>query len=106
MLSYDSTGQVDYLDKFDAFDKAYSFAEEDAGTGLLANSQDRDLRSAFNLAGWKSKGDAQAMAVEVRVLSYSLQSQSGRAPVRMETESSSGTRHNLVPNSMDWNHGC
>lgn len=66
LLTYDATGEVDYTDKFDAFDDAYSFAEEDAGTGILTNSQDRDFRSAFNLGGWKPKGDAQAMAIEVR----------------------------------------
>lgn len=66
LLTYDSTGEVDYTDKFDAFDDAYSFAEEDAGTGILTNSQDRDFRSAFNLGRWKPKGDPQAMAIEVR----------------------------------------
>lgn len=67
LLTYDTTGEVDYTDKFDAFDDAYSFAEEDAGIGILTNSQDRDFRSAFNLGGWKPKGDPQAMAIEVRL---------------------------------------
>ena len=65
LLTYDTTGPVDYLDKFDAFDDAYTFAEEDAGTSLLANLQDRDFRSALNLGGWKPSGDPQAQAIEV-----------------------------------------
>ncbi|RDW69201.1 amine oxidase-5 [Coleophoma cylindrospora] len=70
LLTYDKTGQVDYTDKFDAFDAAYSFAEEDAGTGILMNFQDRDLRSAFNLGGWTPKGDPHAMAIEWYEMDY------------------------------------
>jgi polyamine oxidase len=70
LLTYDETGEADYTAKFDAWDNAYSFAEEDAGTGLLMNSQDRDFRSALNIAGWKPNRDPQAMAVELSLLDH------------------------------------
>ena len=65
LRTYDKTGAVDYTEKFDLFDAAYSFAEQDAGSGILANSQDRSCRAAFQLGGWNPKNDPQKMAIEV-----------------------------------------
>lgn len=70
LLTYDTNGPVDYLDKFDAFGSSYSIVEQDAGTILLENLQDRSFRAALNLAGWRPIGDAQAQAVEWYQLDY------------------------------------
>jgi hypothetical protein len=96
LLTYDENGAVDYCYKFDAFDDAYSFAEEDAGVGILENLQDRDFRSALNLGGWKPRGDSQAMAIEVCVFQNvrrRLPSSEDVLPNHADTrEMSSGTK--------------
>lgn len=70
LLTYDTNGPVDYLDKFDAFGSSYSIVEQDAGTILLENLQDRSFRAALNLAGWRPIGDPQAQAVEWYQMDY------------------------------------
>ena len=64
ILTYDSSGQVDYLDKLDAFEEAYATVEQDAGYILLQNKQDRSFRAGLRLAGWRPESDPQAQAVE------------------------------------------
>ena len=70
LLTYDSTGYVDYTDKLDNFNDAYGSAEYNAGEILSLDLQDRDFRSAFNIFGWKPKGDPQAMALEWYEMDY------------------------------------
>ena len=70
LLTYDTNGAVDYLDKLDTFGISYSIVEQDAGTILLENLQDRSFRAALNLAGWTPTGDPQAQAVEWYQMDY------------------------------------
>ncbi|KAL3417463.1 N1-acetylpolyamine oxidase [Phlyctema vagabunda] len=64
VMTFDDSGRADFGTKFEEFDAGYDIAEYEAGVILTDNLQDRSLRSGFNLAGYKPKGDAQAMAVE------------------------------------------
>lgn len=64
ILTYDETGYVDYSDLLDDFETAYAVLEQDAGTILVENLQDRSVRTGLRLAGWNPMGDAHRKAVE------------------------------------------
>lgn len=64
LLTFDETGQVDYMHILDEFDEAYEIASMDAGVMLMENLQDINARAGFSLAGWKPKKDMHAQAVE------------------------------------------
>jgi len=70
ILTYDTTGPVDYTNKYIAFEEAYAKVEQDAGNILRKNLQDRSFRAALNLAGWKPLGDPQALAIEWVQMDY------------------------------------
>ncbi|KAF4625278.1 hypothetical protein G7Y89_g12888 [Cudoniella acicularis] len=64
ILTYDQTGFVDYSSYFDDYNNAYSVLEQEAGTILTQNYQDRTMRTGFSIADWKPKKDVQKQAVE------------------------------------------
>ena len=70
LLTYDPSGEVDYLGKVDAFEEAYAAVEMDAGYILVDNKQDRSFRAGLKLAGWNPEGDPQAQAVEWYEMDY------------------------------------
>lgn len=57
ILSYDQDGYNNYTNFIADFDDAWGIAEEDAGYILTENLQDYDVRTGFELAGWKPKAN-------------------------------------------------
>ncbi|KAL1964883.1 hypothetical protein VTN77DRAFT_6236 [Rasamsonia byssochlamydoides] len=64
IATFDETGAHDYTDLIDEFNNAYSILEQDAGTILLNNLQDRSVRAGLSLSGWKPRKDMRKQAVE------------------------------------------
>ncbi|KAK7988887.1 hypothetical protein PG989_009202 [Apiospora arundinis] len=64
ILTYDENGYNDYTDVVQAYEKAYSVAEKDAGYILTDNLQDTSLRAGLSIAGWKPKKNMKMQAVE------------------------------------------
>jgi len=65
ILTYDETGAVDYTKLLDeTYEDAYAIVEQDAGTILSHNLQDRSYRVGLSLADWKPKKNMQQQAVE------------------------------------------
>lgn len=65
ILTYDWTGEADYLDLFDEYDVAYAAAEQEAGRLLLENQQDVSVAAGLGAAGWRPRpnGDMRRQAV-------------------------------------------
>lgn len=65
ILTYDWTGQSDYLDLFDEYDAAYAIAEQNAGRMLSNNLQDLSVAAGLASAGWRPRvvGDMHRQAV-------------------------------------------
>jgi polyamine oxidase len=66
ILTYNETGYVDYTSLLSDFeDETWPIFEQNAGTILTENLQDRSMRAGLRQAGWKPKPlDAMAQAVE------------------------------------------
>ncbi|KAK3673258.1 hypothetical protein LTR78_006803 [Recurvomyces mirabilis] len=64
ILTYDQSGYNDYSDLLSNYEDAYATLEQDAGTILVENLQDRSVRSGLRLADWNPARDAQKQAVE------------------------------------------
>lgn len=62
--TFDENGASDYLDRMDVYDTAYTIVEQDAGTILTENYQDRTMRTGFSIADWKPKKNMKDQAVE------------------------------------------
>jgi polyamine oxidase len=62
--TYDENGFADYAGLLDDYETAYSTVEEDSGTILTQNLQDRTMRTGLSIADWKPKKDMQMQAVE------------------------------------------
>lgn len=59
IAGYNETGEADYLDLFDEIDEAWTIFEQDAGTRLTENLQDRSVRASLRAAGWNpAKADS------------------------------------------------
>lgn len=56
-MSYDQDGYNDYTQLLTDFDDAWGIAEQDAGYILTENLQDYDVKTGFELAGWKPKAN-------------------------------------------------
>jgi polyamine oxidase len=63
ILTYDQTGANDFSDLLDAYEERYAVAEQNAGTILTQNLQDRSIRAGFMQSGWRAN-DAHRKAVE------------------------------------------
>jgi polyamine oxidase len=63
ILTYDETGANDFLDLIDEFEEKYAVAEQNAGTILTKNLQDRSMRAGLWQGGWRPK-DAHRKAIE------------------------------------------
>lgn len=57
LQSYDRNGFNDYTDLITEFDDAWTIAEQDAGVILSENLQDYDVKTGFELAGWKTEAN-------------------------------------------------
>lgn len=65
ILTYDETGAVNYTNLLDEdYEDAYAVLEQDAGTILSQNLQDRSYRVGLSLANWKPKKSMRKQAVE------------------------------------------
>ena len=64
ILTYDSTGANNFTDLIDEFEGYWDIFEQNAGTILTENFQDRSLRAGLWESGWRPKQDAQRKAVE------------------------------------------
>ena len=64
MATYNETGAVDYTNIIDEFDEYWTIFEQNAGTILTENLQDRSFRAGLWQSGWRPKGDAARKAVE------------------------------------------
>lgn len=65
ILTYDESGAVNYTNLLDeTYEDAYTILEQDAGTILSQNLQDRSYRVGLSLANWKPKKNMQQQAVE------------------------------------------
>src|SRR6266536_6033970 len=62
--TYDHTGYVNYTYLLDDFGDTYSSYEQAAGYTITENLQDKIVRSAYSLPGWKPGKDHKAQAVE------------------------------------------
>ncbi|KAJ4363945.1 hypothetical protein N0V83_009398 [Neocucurbitaria cava] len=64
IVTYNETGAVDYTDILDEFEEYWAIFEQNAGTILTENLQDRSFRAGLWQSGWRPKGDAARKAVE------------------------------------------
>ncbi|KAI9710894.1 MAG: hypothetical protein M1828_002005 [Chrysothrix sp. TS-e1954] len=64
IATYDETGKVDYSDRLDDFEDAYSTLEQDAGYILKENLHDQSARSGLTLSGWEPRGNMKKEAAE------------------------------------------
>ncbi|KAK5115233.1 hypothetical protein LTR62_001433 [Meristemomyces frigidus] len=64
ILTYDQTGYNDYSVLLNDYEDAYATLEQDAGTILTENLQDRSVRTGLSLSNWNPARDAQKQAVE------------------------------------------
>ncbi|TVY48654.1 Polyamine oxidase [Lachnellula occidentalis] len=62
--TYDQDGSADFTGLLDDFEDAYTTVEQDAGTILTQNLQDRTMRTGLSIADWKPKKDMQLQAAE------------------------------------------
>lgn len=64
MVTYNETGEVDFIDLFTELDEAYSTFEQNAGIILSEGLLDYSARSGLRLAKWQPRKDPQKGAVE------------------------------------------
>jgi len=64
ILTYDQNGAINYTDLLDDYENSYSILEQDAGTILTQNLQDRSMRVGLSLADWKPKKNMLQQAAE------------------------------------------
>jgi polyamine oxidase len=64
LMTYNETGQVDFLDKLVEFDTAYSSVQQSVARSSNKKGQDEDLRSALKVAGYNPDKDPQAQAID------------------------------------------
>lgn len=64
ILTYNETGYTDYTSLFDDYEDAYATVEQDAGTILTENLLDRNIATAFTLAGWQPRRDPAKQAID------------------------------------------
>jgi len=64
ILSYDWTGENNFTDLIDEFEGYWDIFEQNAGTILTENLQDRSLRAGLMQSGWRPGLDAHRKAVE------------------------------------------
>jgi polyamine oxidase len=64
ITTYNETGPVDFTHLLDEFEEAWTVFEQNAGYRLTENLQDYSMRAGISLAGWKSKKDMAAQAIE------------------------------------------
>ncbi|EPE27798.1 FAD/NAD(P)-binding protein [Glarea lozoyensis ATCC 20868] len=62
--TYDQHGAADFAGLLDDYETAYATVEQDAGTILTDNLQDRTMRTGLSIADWKPKKNMQAQAAE------------------------------------------
>jgi polyamine oxidase len=62
--TYDQNGVSDFAGLLDDYETAYATVEQDAGTILTDNLQDRTMRTGLSIADWKPKKNMQAQAAE------------------------------------------
>ncbi|TVY80942.1 Polyamine oxidase [Lachnellula suecica] len=62
--TYDENGIADYAALLDDYETAYSTVEEQAGTILTQNLQDRTMRTGLSIGDWKPKKDMKKQAAE------------------------------------------
>jgi hypothetical protein len=79
LATYDERGQVDFFDKLLHFDNTYSSVQETFAQSKDEEIPHKDLRSAFELAGYNSHGDPQSQAVEWYRMDYEY----AHSPVRI-----------------------
>lgn len=64
IATYNETGAVDFLDIIDEYEEYWTIFEQNAGTILTNNLQDRSFRAGLWQSGWRTMGDAARKAVE------------------------------------------
>jgi len=64
ILTYDQTGAVNYTDLLDDYEDSYAIVEQNAGTILSENLQDRSFRTGLSVADWKPKKNMQQQAAD------------------------------------------
>jgi polyamine oxidase len=64
ILTYDSTGANDFTDIIDEYEEYWKIFEQNAGTILTENLQDRSMRAGLWQSGWRPRQDAHRKAVE------------------------------------------
>jgi polyamine oxidase len=64
ILTYDQNGAADFSSLLDDYETAYGTVEQDAGTILTQNLQDRTMRAGLSIADWKPKKDMRMQAAE------------------------------------------
>lgn len=64
ILTYDSTGYNNYSSLIDDFEDYWTIFEQNAGTILIENLQDRTMRGGIWQSGWRPQQDAYKKAVE------------------------------------------
>lgn len=64
IISYDWTGENNFTDIIDELDGYWEIFEQDAGTILSGNQQDRSIRAGMWQSGWRPGQDAHRKAVE------------------------------------------
>lgn len=64
ILSYDKDGYNNFTDLIDEFEGYWDIFEQNAGTILTENLQDRSLRAGLMQSGWRAGLDAHRKAVE------------------------------------------
>jgi polyamine oxidase len=62
--TYDQNGIADFAGLLDDYEDDYSTVEQDAGTILTQNLQDRTMRTGLSIADWKPKKNMQQQAAE------------------------------------------
>jgi polyamine oxidase len=62
--TFDQNGAADFAGLLDDYETAYTTVEQDAGTILTQNLQDRTMRTGLGIADWKPKKNMQAQAAE------------------------------------------
>lgn len=64
LTTYDSTGANNFTDVIDEYEERWTVFEQNAGTILTENLQDRSMRAGLWQSGWRPKQDAHKKAVE------------------------------------------
>lgn len=64
IATYNETGAVDYVHLIDEYEEYWSIFEQNAGTILKNNLQDRSFSAGLWQSGWRTRNDAARKAVE------------------------------------------